>query len=343
MANGNMGGISGVAIRRPVFTTMMMIGLVVLGLFATAGCRSTSSRTSTSRSSSCRRSIPARARRRSSARSRSALEEAFNPVAGRRPDHLDLARGRVAGRRRVRPGARRRRRLAGHPRQDRRRSAAISRPTSSSRSCRSSTRPRSRSCRWRWRRRRSPIAALTALADETIRRAAGERCAALARCSIAGGLEREVRVYLQPDRLQALGVTVPEVMAALRAQNLEVPAGRVERGAQRAAGARHRAHHATRRSSREVIVANRDGAPVRLGDVARVEDGTEEERSIALVDGAARRVARHPQGLGRQHRGGGRRRASRRSSELRRALPRGTTLRWCATTRCIDPPARSRT
>ena len=45
------------------------------------------------------------------------------------------------------------------------------------------------------------------------------------------GLEREVRIYLDPSQLQASGVSINEVLGALGRQNLEVPAGRVERDA----------------------------------------------------------------------------------------------------------------
>ena len=72
-------------------------------------------------------------------------------------------------------------------------------------------------------------------------------------------------------------------MGALQRQNLEVPAGRVERGT---------GEQLVRVTGRitdpaqfdDVIVATRDGMTVRLRDVARVEDATEEERSVALVD-----------------------------------------------------------
>ncbi len=65
---------------------------------------------------------------------------------------------------------------------------------------------------------------LTSLADETIRRRL-ESVAGVGEVRIAGGLKREVRVQLDPARMEALGVTVPAIEVALRSQNLEVPAG----------------------------------------------------------------------------------------------------------------------
>lgn len=128
-----------------------------------------------------------------------------------------------------------------------------------------------------------PLVELTTLADEDIRRAL-ESVSGVGEIRIAGGLAREIRVNLLPGQLQALGVTVPEVMGALQRQNMEVPAGRVEQGSS------ERIVRVTGRITdpaqfNDVIVATRAGQPVRLRDVARVEVGTEEERSIALVDG----------------------------------------------------------
>src|SRR5690606_19802752 len=75
-----------------------------------------------------------------------------------------------------------------------------------------------------------PNVELTTLADETLRPLI-ENVNGVGEVRLAGGQEREIRVFLLPDRMQALGVSVPEVMGALASQNLEVPAGRLERGA----------------------------------------------------------------------------------------------------------------
>jgi len=128
-----------------------------------------------------------------------------------------------------------------------------------------------------------PIVELTTLADETIRRKL-ESISGVGEVRITGGMEKEVRIYLQPDRMQAVGVSVPEVMAALQRQNLEAPAGRLERGVtERLVRVTGRITDA--RQFGDVIVSNRNGAPIRIRDVARVEEGTEEERSLALVNG----------------------------------------------------------
>ncbi len=127
-----------------------------------------------------------------------------------------------------------------------------------------------------------PLVRLTALADETIRRRL-ESVPGVGEVRLSGGLKREVRVYLQPARMEALGVTVPQISAALQQQNIEVPAGRVEQGAQEQL-VRVTGRIVDPQQFNNVIITTRAGLTVRLSDVARVDDATEEERSLALVD-----------------------------------------------------------
>ncbi|MDR0786710.1 MAG: efflux RND transporter permease subunit [Gemmatimonadota bacterium] len=122
---------------------------------------------------------------------------------------------------------------------------------------------------------------LTTLADGVRKKV--EAISGVGQVQVAGGLNREVRVFLEPERMQALGVTAQDILGALQRQNLEIPAGRVEQGAReqlvRVLGRLERPEQFA-----GVIVSTRDGQPVRLGQVARVEDAAEEERTIALVN-----------------------------------------------------------
>lgn len=128
-----------------------------------------------------------------------------------------------------------------------------------------------------------PLPELTTLADETVRRKL-ESVTGVGEVRLTGGLEKEIRVHLDPVRMQAVGVAVPEVMAALQRQNVEVPAGRLERGnTERLVRVMGRITDPAQFG--DIFVADRGGRPIRLRDVARVEEGTEEERSVALVDG----------------------------------------------------------
>src|SRR5687768_9786498 len=113
-----------------------------------------------------------------------------------------------------------------------------------------------------------PIPQLTVLADEDIRRHL-ESIPGVGEVRISGGLEREVRVFLQPERMQSVGVSVPEIMAALQRQNLEAPAGRLERGSTEKL-VRVTGRITDARQFGDVIITNRNGRPIRVRDVARV-------------------------------------------------------------------------
>src|SRR5699024_9847293 len=126
-----------------------------------------------------------------------------------------------------------------------------------------------------------PLPRLTTLADETIRRRL-EAVQGVGQVQLAGGLRREVRVYLLPQELQSYGISVPEVMDALARQHLEVPAGPSETGTTEQL-VRVTGRLTDVQAFARVIVAAREGTAIRLGQVARVEDATEEERSAAFV------------------------------------------------------------
>ena len=129
----------------------------------------------------------------------------------------------------------------------------------------------------------SSLADLTEFADGPLRRAI-EGVDGVGRVDVSGGLRREVHVELQPDRMLAFGLGVSAVLDALADQNVETPAGRVsDRNREllvRVVGRITRPDQFG-----EVVVAERGGEPIRLSRLARISEGTEEPRSGAYVDG----------------------------------------------------------
>jgi HAE1 family hydrophobic/amphiphilic exporter-1 len=125
---------------------------------------------------------------------------------------------------------------------------------------------------------------LTRLATETIARRI-ETVDGVGSVSVVGGLDREIHVLLLPARMEALGVSPDMVAAALRRENMDTPAGRVERGSAEQL-VRVKGRITDPRAFANVVVATRSGTPVRLGEVARIEDAQEEERSVAEFSGA---------------------------------------------------------
>ena len=96
------------------------------------------------------------------------------------------------------------------------------------------------------------------------------------------GAERKyaMRVWLDPLRLAAYGLTVADVEQALRAGNAEIPSGRVE-GRGREFSVRTRGDLATPEEFAAIVVTQQGDRPVRIGDVADVQVGAEDDRSIA--------------------------------------------------------------
>ncbi|PYQ15295.1 MAG: AcrB/AcrD/AcrF family protein [Acidobacteria bacterium] len=101
---------------------------------------------------------------------------------------------------------------------------------------------------------------------------------------IGGYRERNVRVWFDARRLEAQGLTVLDVIGAIQREHLEVPAGRIETP-QREMNVRAEGEALDLAGFRELVVAFREGTPVRLQDVAVVEDGLEDRRRVARANG----------------------------------------------------------
>ena len=124
---------------------------------------------------------------------------------------------------------------------------------------------------------------LTRLAEEDISRRI-QNVQGVGSVRVAGGVRREVHVLLLPDRMNALGISPDMVVAALQRENADVPAGRVQRGS-REDLVRIKGRLKAPKDFENVAVAVRNGATVRLSQVARIEDAQEEERDAAFLNG----------------------------------------------------------
>jgi HAE1 family hydrophobic/amphiphilic exporter-1 len=102
--------------------------------------------------------------------------------------------------------------------------------------------------------------------------------------TVIGGVEREINVYLLPAAMEAWGVTVEQVAAALRSENQELPAGTI-RSLEQERVVQINARLKTPADFRDIVVGRRGGAIVRLGQVAEVVDGPQEVESLALYNG----------------------------------------------------------
>jgi multidrug efflux pump len=100
----------------------------------------------------------------------------------------------------------------------------------------------------------------------------------VARVRIGGGQPYAMRIWLDRNALAAHDLTVADVEAALRSENIELPAGSIESHTRQLTSRVQRAFETAGDFRRLVLSRGKDGYLVRLRDVARVERGTEEDR-----------------------------------------------------------------
>jgi HAE1 family hydrophobic/amphiphilic exporter-1 len=91
---------------------------------------------------------------------------------------------------------------------------------------------------------------------------------------------------MDSDKLQAYRLTIDQVRNAIRTQNVEVPGGRIDQGPNELV-LRTIGRIDNVRDFETLVVTSVNGAPVYLRDIARIEDGFEERRSLARQDGHA--------------------------------------------------------
>jgi len=106
----------------------------------------------------------------------------------------------------------------------------------------------------------------------------------VAEVQILGERRYAMRIWLDRDRLAAYGLTVQDIESAIRSQNLEVPAGRIE-SVDREFTVLSRTGLTTPEEFAEIVVKDADGFAVTLGDIAQIEIGSEDERRATRLNG----------------------------------------------------------
>ena len=128
-----------------------------------------------------------------------------------------------------------------------------------------------------------PVRDITEFADKILRRRL-ESSDGVGEVVVIGGRSRQLNLWLNTALMRAQQLSVNEVARALQAQNADIPGGRMDQGAQ-SVTLRTRGRLETIDAFGEVVLREVDGHPVRLRDVARVEDGMAEPRTQASVNG----------------------------------------------------------
>jgi hydrophobic/amphiphilic exporter-1 (mainly G- bacteria), HAE1 family len=124
---------------------------------------------------------------------------------------------------------------------------------------------------------------LTELADKTVR-VQLERIGGVGEVRVVGGLDRAINVWIDSDRLAAYQISIASIRQALERQNADVPGGNVTTGKEELT-LRTLGRFTDPRQFDDLVIANVNGAPIKLRDVGRVEDGTKEQRSFSRLNG----------------------------------------------------------
>src|SRR6266550_968542 len=130
-----------------------------------------------------------------------------------------------------------------------------------------------------------PVRDITEYADKVLRRQL-ESLNGVGQVVVTGGRERQINIRLDADRLRAYNVTVTDVARALNQQNAEIPGGRMDQGAN-SITLRTRGRVQTVDEFGEIVVKANQAHPVKIADVAVVEDGMADADTIANIDGTS--------------------------------------------------------
>jgi HAE1 family hydrophobic/amphiphilic exporter-1 len=128
-----------------------------------------------------------------------------------------------------------------------------------------------------------PLRDVTFIADKQIKERI-ESLNGVGQVQMVGKAEREIHVWVDPDKLRGYNVTVPEIANAVRQQNMELPGGRVDEGA-RELTVRTMGRITDPKEFADITVAWRNGMPIKVSDIGYVEDGSEEQRTMARLNG----------------------------------------------------------
>jgi hydrophobic/amphiphilic exporter-1 (mainly G- bacteria), HAE1 family len=128
-----------------------------------------------------------------------------------------------------------------------------------------------------------PVVELTTYLEQTVQKRL-ESVNGVGEVLLFGARRRQVQVRINPDLLNAYGLTTTDVASALRSQNLELPGGRIDQGTRdlsvRTLGRINRPSDFA-----DVVVATRNGYAIMIHDVGEVLDGGEDPTSVSVLNG----------------------------------------------------------
>lgn len=125
---------------------------------------------------------------------------------------------------------------------------------------------------------------LTEIADKLVK-VQLERSFGVGEVEVNGGLERAINVWIDADRLAAYKIPITAVRDAVDRQNANIAGGNVTTRL-REQSLRTMGRITSAKGFDDMVIATRNGSPIRIRDIGRAEDGTKEQRSIARLNGS---------------------------------------------------------
>jgi HAE1 family hydrophobic/amphiphilic exporter-1 len=110
------------------------------------------------------------------------------------------------------------------------------------------------------------------------------RIPGVAQVDVWGGFNREVRIELDPDRIKAVGLPLDRVLEAIRNANLDLPTGKIEQGRYEVT-LRAPSEFSNLDQIRDTVITRREGTVITLGQIAEVKDTYEKLTRIVRVNG----------------------------------------------------------
>jgi hydrophobic/amphiphilic exporter-1 (mainly G- bacteria), HAE1 family len=130
---------------------------------------------------------------------------------------------------------------------------------------------------------KKPIRDVTEYTDKVLRRRL-ESADGVGQVLVLGGRKRQINVWVDADRLRAYNLTVNDISRTLQSQNADIPGGRIDEGAQ-SITMRTRGRVERPEEFGDLVLRQVDGRPVQVKDVGRVDDGVAEATTLASING----------------------------------------------------------
>ena len=168
------------------------------------------------------------------------------------------------------------------------------------------------------------IRALTEVADKQVKRAL-ESVDGVGAVTLSGGSAREIHIVVDIEKLNARGLSIEQVREAIQKENVEIPGGTIEQGAWEV-GLRTLGRIEATSQFDNIIVATVDGVPVRVADIGTTEDTVERTGSILTLEDGSTAVQLELRRASGENTIRVIEAVKERLDTVRRALPQGVTL-----------------